>query len=78
VKEGQIIQIRHTHRNVRHWQYERYALRYDGRIGMIIEKLDTKAWISIYRILIGKHKIELGKGWIISFEKIPVILSNSF
>jgi hypothetical protein len=68
VDSGQLIIVKHTQKNVTHWQYRELAIEYDGRLGMIVERLDTKPWISIYRVLIGLNKIELGRGWIIPVD----------
>ena len=68
MERGQIIRIKHSQKNVIHWQNREMAIRYNGRVGMIVEKLETKPWISIYKVLIGLNKIDLGQGWIISVD----------
>jgi len=47
-----------------HYYYEDLAKEFDGRIGLVLEKIKSKINREIYRCLVGSNDIKLGKGWI--------------
>lgn len=64
-KSGMLFVVKHGHKMPIHWQYEAVAMEHNGRIGIILQKIDTKPWYHIYEVLIGSKKTPLAKGWIV-------------
>lgn len=58
-----------------HWQGQREASILEGRLGIIVLREETPEWMQIYRCLVGRHDIRLGRGWIL-VRDIPEALSE--
>ncbi len=68
MNNGQVIVVKNSEKNIIHCHNKAMAIRYDGCLGLIIRRYDTKPWISIYEVLIGMNMIDFGRGWIIPVD----------
>jgi hypothetical protein len=64
LRPNSIVQIRHIQKNVKYWQGEHLALRYNGRIGVLLEEERKSIWF----VALGMKVIRLGSAWLVYLE----------
>lgn len=47
-----------------HREGEREAFLLNGRLGIVVVREETPPWMHVYRCVIGRHDVSLGRGWL--------------
>ena len=80
--EGTVVTVDHKRWLARrahpiHPYGEDAARELHGRMGIVVLKLETVKWRDVYRCLVGKHDVHLGRSWLRTHQAKERFMTNN-